>query len=1702
MADETKIDILVEANDVQAVGSINRLAHEVTSLLGNMQAMQRALDNMMSGTAKQAEKLAGVLKATNAAVTSQNARGVRNSAQLIAAGDANTQFRNAGRQRVVNDLRADPAYSALQIEKEQNKVAEARLELYRRMRAMMPSNASEKDLTSAWRDVNNALMGKDHPRQTGAATLASVKDETLAFEKKLTAERVALKETEVRQVQEIYNRAARTRVAQLEKLGAEEREIEQKNMVSRLASYAKGKGLNVDESQLHTTVNDELARRAALNVRAPVVSQKTREQRVEDRVQASQDFMGYQGGAAAFGIQAQFMAQGAAMSAITGSFHFAASSAIEFQTSLKDLQAITESTDGQMKSLTKTIIDVGSNSKFSLADIAEGAKVLAQAGYSATQIDAALKPIINYASATGSSVKDAVETTTSVLNQFDMSIERTGMVTDVMTAGLNKSKLNAQQLSLGIQYAGNQAALSNVSFEELTAALGAMANAGIRSGSTIGTGLRMMLAELDQPSTKFKAKLVSMGLSMDDISLKTHSLSEVMHNLAGAGFTYSDALGSFDKRTAAAFAALSNNLPVMEELQHGISGTEAATKAAGTQMDTWSAQWTRLKNSITGVAYTAGSPLLQFLQAITGVVAGGIAALGPFAAILTVVGTALTAVTAVAITSWLANLAKGLLTSSAALNAFGLSELAAATAADGAAVSVGAFSTALLFSPLGIFALGLGAAVGAFAAFNYIQDEGKRKLDDFAAKASDAGAEADKYGSRVGELDKSIERLIDRHASLIDNQRLAGQAAETAMGQFHGWGLEIEGSTKDVDNLINSLIVLRGKMEAIRLEKIKLKGDALGGEIAELQKQTSGGQGTILGVGSIQSNAQGTLMRSGNEIKALDPKLYDMIKVAANSKNLADIGQLDKIKDRLAAIADKLPSQFRDDPANLGRSVGAQLEKLVQLGGLQGDQRDVRNAEAREYVHGSAVNDLAKEAAANLTFTNDRKSYIATIQDPVERKKAQVSLDESASLRAAALKQHMAEAVQRIKASQYGASLAAQAMDGGNGSDVDGFIGREIQTSNPIFAKALTAGREYGAVQNVAVLKAQYAETKAHIAALKKKKDFAGAAELAKKLDPMDHQIAILSHPELSPEDALAIGDANAGADAYKQTRGAGRGGGSADRNAGVTAGRDAKAMELKIKNYEATLGPTAEDMLAGGPALEAMIKTWKGFKEKQVREQAIASKASPEDLKHRLEDLAEEEKKFRNEIINGNIAAAKELLAKTAELAASDALTAAVGDIKLNDGALKENVDEVMKAYNAAMLAAIEASNAAFIAAHPDATPEQNAAQVDKIKQLQRDWMGKQIKADLTLVQSYYDGLSTNNKQALASVQGKLAVRSADNARYSNAWGSENLSDVQRAMAARRDQKIAMDGSQSTAFAATMDYKNAKSHEAELQSRYDKADEIGKGFIQGDLDKARDATIAMKDAAQKAYQAYRGMNEQAKPFSSAIEAISASWDVFIQKSGAAKPMFEQLADGMTGVFSTAQSSMTTFFSDILSGTKNVGTAFKDMARAILSSMLDLAAKMIANKLIMWVIQMFASKGVGVPGSAGGSDAPSIPSGFAYHGGAVRARGFAHGGSNPDRDSVLAMLQPGEFVMSKSAVSMVGEKNLRSMNAMGNRRMNAMPTVAGSMPQRQPDNANVWIVAPGTKPTLGRSDVLAIMTEDMMQGGNTRQLVKSIAMGG
>lgn len=278
---------------------------------------------------------------------------------------------------------------------------------------------------------------------------------------------------------------------------------------------------------------------------------------------------------------------------------------LDFEDSLVKLQAISGSTEGQLQVLKASIYEVAESSRYSTLEISEAATALAQAGFSARAIAESLKAASDLASASGSTVSEATDLLTSAVGSFQLQEGETGRVADTLVAALNRTKLTTQQVALGIQYAGQTAFEQNLTFEDLTATMGAMAQAGIRSGSTIGTGLRQFLVDLQSPSEKLTGTLKDLGLTFADINVKTLGLPAVLQNLRNAGFGSAEAYGALETRAAAAYLVMSNNVDLINKLTIEQAQQNVAADAAAKTMNSLTAQWQQFKN-VTSEAFEKG----------------------------------------------------------------------------------------------------------------------------------------------------------------------------------------------------------------------------------------------------------------------------------------------------------------------------------------------------------------------------------------------------------------------------------------------------------------------------------------------------------------------------------------------------------------------------------------------------------------------------------------------------------------------------------------------------------------------------------------------------------------------------------------------------------------------------------------------------------------------------------------------------------------------------------------------------------------------------------------------------------------------------------------------------------------------------------------------------------------------------------------
>ena len=308
--------------------------------------------------------------------------------------------------------------------------------------------------------------------------------------------------------------------------------------------------------------------------------------------------------------------------------------AADFEQAITNAASVTGATGeafdvarGKMEELAKTL---GRTTVFTASQAANAMYDLASKGFDVAAMSAdELKPILDLAAATQADLTFATETVTSTLRAFGMENTETIRIADVFTKAIGSSAATVEKLSTSMSYVAPLAKTAGISLEETTAVLARLYDAGI-DGSTAATSLRMTIAKLITPSTELSDVLKKLGLTEADISLKTHTLAQVLQRMKDAGMSTADAMELFGVRAGPTALILADFETQGSKATDAIAEMTATLEMAGgtaknvaeMQLNTLSGQMKLLASAIESVVLPIGKTFIPKLTELATWIAG------------------------------------------------------------------------------------------------------------------------------------------------------------------------------------------------------------------------------------------------------------------------------------------------------------------------------------------------------------------------------------------------------------------------------------------------------------------------------------------------------------------------------------------------------------------------------------------------------------------------------------------------------------------------------------------------------------------------------------------------------------------------------------------------------------------------------------------------------------------------------------------------------------------------------------------------------------------------------------------------------------------------------------------------------------------------------------------------------------------------
>lgn len=224
------------------------------------------------------------------------------------------------------------------------------------------------------------------------------------------------------------------------------------------------------------------------------------------------------------GIKTGFKAAGVALGAFGG---YSIKAGADFDAAMSEVEAISGASGKQLEALRNKAKEMGATTKFSATQSAEALKYMGMAGWSSQEMLDGLPGVMNLAAASGEDLGLVSDIVTDSLTAFKLEAKDTGRFVDVLAAASTASNTNVSLLGETFRYVAPVAGALGYSVEDVSVALGLMANQGVK-GSRAGTALKSALSRLAAPTKQVQEQMNALGISITDSNGKIKPFNQLM----------------------------------------------------------------------------------------------------------------------------------------------------------------------------------------------------------------------------------------------------------------------------------------------------------------------------------------------------------------------------------------------------------------------------------------------------------------------------------------------------------------------------------------------------------------------------------------------------------------------------------------------------------------------------------------------------------------------------------------------------------------------------------------------------------------------------------------------------------------------------------------------------------------------------------------------------------------------------------------------------------------------------------------------------------------------------------------------------------------------------------------------------------------------------------------------------------------------
>lgn len=294
-----------------------------------------------------------------------------------------------------------------------------------------------------------------------------------------------------------------------------------------------------------------------------------------------------------------------------------------FADQMAEVKAVTGASSSAFKVLNDQAKELGRTTSFTATNVASLQTELGRAGFNPSDIIASTQAVLNLSRATRTELGQGAQIAADSLRAFRLETSAIPAVADVLTATVNSSSQTLVDLFEALKTVGPAARDVGQSITQTAAAIGLLANNGIK-GTLAGTALKRAYLNLVNPAIQKKLQDLT-GVSAVDADRNLRPLADVIADIGEAtrDLPNADRLNIFaevfgDRAVIAgsAFASASANFNNLFNTLENAQGT--AERTAMIMDDTLGGSFRMLKSAAEGTAIAIGETLSPSLRTMVG----------------------------------------------------------------------------------------------------------------------------------------------------------------------------------------------------------------------------------------------------------------------------------------------------------------------------------------------------------------------------------------------------------------------------------------------------------------------------------------------------------------------------------------------------------------------------------------------------------------------------------------------------------------------------------------------------------------------------------------------------------------------------------------------------------------------------------------------------------------------------------------------------------------------------------------------------------------------------------------------------------------------------------------------------------------------------------------------------------------------------